>query len=713
MAITTTFYSDGVGGNNPERVVINTVATINSQNYVTNISNVTIKVYGYYNYDQYTPPNPTIGAQYIKLDDVTVHSADFNADFTGTSASAPQLLMQWSGDIAHNADGTKVVNIKVYQNCPNVTTLDYLYGSHTWTLATIPRMSTITSFTDFEIGAAAGVTVTAPRSSTTFTNTFELKVGSTLIASSGAISADSYTFTQAQLDAIYALIPNAPSTTATAYVTTKSGTTQIGTVQSDTATATVGAGIVPTTTGLVSVETITVVANLAMGANTFVQNWSKIKFTLSGAAGVKSSTIVEHKIVFNGFTATMNNTTSTSNYTFDVVKGYGTFQCSAQVKDSRGRWSAARTLNVTVVAYDNPSITTFTGLRATSAGVESVVGEYLKTSIIGSISSLNSKNQLTYKVAYKLKSEISYRPDIVSTTLAVGTTSLNITPLLGDGVNYFLAINSYDVRLTISDKLSSKTTYIELSTGKVPFSFGREGVGAGKVWEQGALDVGGDMFLSGTLNGNVIDSRGFGAQFIPIQINSSVDLNTIQTPGMYYCPANVTAATLLNCPTAFAFSLLVEKHAGIKQTITEYLTGSPKRFIRNMYNGSWGTWYEDVYLVDSTYTTVTGGYTKIQKWSDGWMDVYQVNKRATATAITTAAGTLFRSAIYGYTYPATFIDANVIVKISVHDGAANTMYSVNPTAVTASDCSYMYFSTASGSPTNLVTTYHLTGRWRA
>lgn len=680
-----------------------------TQNVVANTSTITAIVYGGSNsYGYYSGIDKW---SYCTIDGTTVSTQ--NTSPWSASTTKAELYRQ-TKTVSHNADGTKSVTISgrwAFGSNPVGSWLD-LTSSGTFTLDTIPRASKITSFPDFEIGAVAGVTVTAPRSTTAFTNTFELKVGATVIHNTGALSADSYTFTTAQLDGIYALIPNATSITATVSVTTKSGTTQIGTVQSDTATASVGASIVPTTTGLVSAETIASVTALAMGANTFVQNWSKVKFTLSGATGVKSSTIVEHKIVFNAYTATMANTTSTSNYTFNVVNGSGTFQCSAQVKDSRGRWSTPRTLNVTVVAYANPVVTAFTGFRADSAGVQQVIGEYLNTTIQASISSLNSKNQLTYKIAYKLRSGATYGANIVNTTLALGTTTLSTTPLLGDGVNYFLAINSYDIRLTVSDKLTSKESFVQISTGKVPFSFGREGVGAGKVWEQGALDVGGNMYLSGTLNGNIVNANGFEAKFISKELYSNADLNTIQTPGMYFCPENATVATMTNVPSQFAFSLLVEKHAGVKQTFTQYNTGNPIIYVRNMYNGTWGAWLEQVYLVDATYTTVTGGYTKIHKWSDGWMDVYQVNQRTTATAITTAAGSLFRSAVYGYTYPVTFVDANVIVQIMVQNGSANTMYTVNATAITASGCSYMYYSNVSASPTNLVTTYHLRGRWR-
>ena len=38
-----------------------------------------------------------------------------------------------------------------------------------------------------------------------------------------------------------------------------------------------------------------------------------------------------------------------------------------------------------------------------------------------------------------------------------------------------------------------------LGTAKVVFHLGREGIGAGKIWERGALDVGEDIYISGSI----------------------------------------------------------------------------------------------------------------------------------------------------------------------------------------------------------------------
>lgn len=73
-------------------------------------------------------------------------------------------------------------------------------------------------------------------------------------------------------------------------------------------------------------------------------------------------------------------------------------------------------------------------------------------------------------------------------------------------------------------------------------------------------------------------------------IAANKDLNTITTPGLYYCPADTTVATFKNCPTTNAFFMEVGKHAGTYQRIVEYVTSSPKEFHRNYYSSAWGSW---------------------------------------------------------------------------------------------------------------------------
>lgn len=514
-----TFYGSGVGGDHPDRVVLRTVATVNSQNTLNNKSNITVKVYGYYNYHQYTPPNPYEGSQYIKVDDVTKHSGSFNANLQGTSSSKPQFFMQWTGDVNHNADGRKTVNLKLYQNTPNVKTMNYMYGNHNWTLPTIPRNSKITSFPNFTIGN--GVTVKAPRESTTFTNKYELYAGNTLIHRTGNLASDTYTFTSSQTNSIYNTIPTKTSTYITLRVTTYSGINRVGGIESRVATATVGSDVKPTFTGITVSETNTKVSALSLGANQYAQTLSSPKATINGATGNGGASITAYEIKLGGIISTKSSATYSN---LNLVGGNRVY---VRVKDSRGRWSDTKNVLLTFHSYSYPKITKLTGFRTSTSSSTSlsIMGEYHRTQYAGSISSLNGKNKLTYAVHYK-KSDDSTFIQLEKNTLS--TNSFSYTKNFGDGTNYFKIIHSYDIRLNVVDSIGNIASITMLMpTGNVPMSFGKEGIGAGKVWERGALDIGvGGVYLDGD---KLIDSgTNSNGQWVRFYDGTQICYNTTQ-----------------------------------------------------------------------------------------------------------------------------------------------------------------------------------------
>ena len=78
---------------------------------------------------------------------------------------------------------------------------------------------------------------------------------------------------------------------------------------------------------------------------------------------------------------------------------------------------------------------------------------------------------------------------------------------------------------------------------------------------------------------------------VPIRIPKNSNLNNYRTAGLYYNPLDAETKTIANVPTGFAFSLFIEEHAGAKQTLTAYLPAGIQMWVRNYYNGTWGSWY--------------------------------------------------------------------------------------------------------------------------
>lgn len=92
------------------------------------------------------------------------------------------------------------------------------------------------------------------------------------------------------------------------------------------------------------------------------------------------------------------------------------------------------------------------------------------------------------------------------------------------------------------------------------------------------------------------------------QIGMNANLNNYTTAGLYKCITSAIATTVANKPVDSAFCLLVEEHAGIKQTFTRYTPYTPTVYVRNYYNGVWGSWIrqynqnEDAQIFSGTAT---------------------------------------------------------------------------------------------------------------
>jgi hypothetical protein len=119
-------------------------------------------------------------------------------------------------------------------------------------------------------------------------------------------------------------------------------------------------------------------------------------------------------------------------------------------------------------------------------------------------------------------------------------------------------------------------------------------------------------------------------------IAASTDLNSIQTPGIYYCPANVTVATLVNCPTANAFGMVVIQSAGYIQFLHEYpSSATAKYWVRNYYNAVWGPWTRILKEDAASYgISITGNAATVTTNANLTGDITSVGNATTLTDAT-------------------------------------------------------------------------------
>lgn len=86
----------------------------------------------------------------------------------------------------------------------------------------------------------------------------------------------------------------------------------------------------------------------------------------------------------------------------------------------------------------------------------------------------------------------------------------------------------------------------------------------------------------------------------PVAIPRNANLNNYKTAGLFYNISNGDASTIANVPKAVAFSLFVERHAGVKQTFSSYYPSGVQVWVRNYFNGVWSSWYQEALLLSGT-----------------------------------------------------------------------------------------------------------------
>ena len=470
-------------------------------------------------------------------------------------SSAIEYTTSWY-TISNKTTGTTSLSVRLYATSGGTRDTTYNFS-----LAIDPAASVLGSISSFTIGNAINIPIT--KYSSGFTDSLTISVGGTTIKTINNIT-NGYdvSFSSAELTNIYKKIPSSTTATFTFKLTTKSGSTTVGT-STKTATGTIPSSVKP------SISSVTVSeANSAPAAlGVYVKNRSKLKFVISASAGSGSS-ISSYKTTVNG--ASYSGSTITTN----TITASGTVTATITVTDKRGR-TASTTKSVSVLNYANPYITTLTAFRCNSDGSANEKGTYMKISLTAGVTSLNGKNTYAYKIQYKKSSVSSY-------------TTINVT-VQDQTCTYSTVIaiestSSYDIRATASDYFTSVT----ISAQPVPsvfrtmhFRAGGHGIGLGKMAEyEDVLDIGFETMFSGGIR--------------PIPIPSGANLNSYITPGFYNAFLSATAATLINSPTTSAFSLVVEENNGVTQTITTYHHTDFGMFKRSYYSGTWGPWYRQV-----------------------------------------------------------------------------------------------------------------------
>lgn len=415
-----------------------------------------------------------------------------------SSGSTKTLNTYTSGAIGHNSDGSKSVNVTV-----NITDNKGDNGriSQTLTLTKIARASTPTlSASTVAIGSA--VTINTNRATSSFTHTATFKFGSLTktITTKNTNASFSYTPTAD----LATQIPNSSSGYGWVTLTTYSGTTAIGT-KSVKLTLTVPSNSTfnPTITAPVVSEGVANVTSKV--GSVYVQGKSKFVVkatpTTRGGATVKS---VVFKVKTTSYTGSGSGSGKQYSATTGTLSTTGSHAISVTVTDSRNRTATANIATApNVLAYSPPKITSFKVSRRAGATTTVDVSRTVTYNIVGS-------NTVNVKIDRQQVGS-STVTNVQNVNLTTGTSN-STAPSASTGN---ADASSYKFTLTVTDKFSTATSSITISTAGATMSWGRNGISVGGIYNNaigGALQVGGalvgGLYVSGSAGEAPLRVRG-------------------------------------------------------------------------------------------------------------------------------------------------------------------------------------------------------------
>lgn len=475
-------------------------------------------------------------------------------------------LASGSSTISHNSDGRKALPFSCTFN-PNNGLHRTITVSGNLGLTAIPRSSSV-SVSAGVIGSA--VTININRQSSSFKHT----VRYAWAGKSGTIATNVDTSTSWTIPIDFANdIPNSASGTGTIFVDTYSGNTKTGT-QSTTFTASVPANVKPTFTGISLSDLNGAAQNLIPNGNTFIQVISNIKVAFNGAVGSYGSSITGYYAEIVG----KNQSTSSNGGSLGIMNYHGTIKIRASVSDSRGRWSDAREVSVTVLEYFAPALS-FSIARTGSTSSTLTVTRNAKIAPMTVLGSQKNSMTLTFKVARLGTTNFQ-----VDTGPATGSWT-SISNLVNSQANLagnYLANQSWVVIGVLEDKFTRTEFMVNVPTESVVLSYDRSGVGVNKIREQGALDVKGNIYADNKPIQQHQLTNHEGAS-----INTQQNPDTILKNGMYYLLNGE------NRPFNRNGWLFVQVYANPAYAVqTFWLAEQESMLVRHRIDGRWKQWKE-------------------------------------------------------------------------------------------------------------------------
>lgn len=410
-----------------------------------------------------------------------------------------------------------------------------------------------------------------------YTHTLAIKNGSTTILTITGLTGSTgtnnktVTLTASQRTTILNAMSSVKDFSATYVLTTYSGSTQIGSTSSATATIKTTSGTSkPTFTNFTHMDDNSTTVGVTENNQLYVQSKSSLKVTCTPATAKNGASIVKYRATIGEKRAESTTTT----ITFGSVPDAGSLALIVTAIDSRGYETSVSQV-ITVIGYENISIESFHTHR------ENNVDTTIHLDFYGTLSPVsvgdtpkNSFQRARYR--YKKTTDSSFSSYVTMTGVESDSSGFLYD---NDAWITLPSEYAYDVQIEVSDRLSTSTKTLYVNKGKPLVSFRSERVGINTNDPQSALDVDGDIRMNG-----------YGILGFMATLDAETDLNGFVDFGVWTQSQNAGASTDRHYPAAKAGYLEVFTNPSgyVLQRYTAYdCTGV---YLRYKYNGSWSAW---------------------------------------------------------------------------------------------------------------------------
>jgi hypothetical protein len=407
------------------------------------------------------------------------------------SSSILNLLGSYSGDVAHNSDGTRQIKI----SGSFTTNSSYITGGNveefTITLPTIPRASGIDGASNVTLGNNCSVLFTPKAASMRFKLVFSCGSWS---ATSNLIHPNTmsrYTYTGMALPLEVARQFDDDSATMKVVLYTYSdsaGKNQIGV---DEAQFTV---YVPDNSSTKPVVSVTLTPGTTPISGLYIKGLSTVKVDISAEDPYGAS--------IDGYSVTIGGTSYGHPYTSEYLNTVGAVKVIGYATNSRG-FTGSKESSIEVIEYSRPQLQNVSAVRCTQDGNPSENGTYLKISATRKYSKVMSggkqNNFCQIRFRYMAETDSSWSgwttilgEDANTDTVTTGSLLGNLSP---EKV-YLVQVNAidtlgYPANATLN--ILNKSVFMHRRAGGKAMGLGK------KVERDNLLDVAWDATFRGTV----------------------------------------------------------------------------------------------------------------------------------------------------------------------------------------------------------------------